>query len=693
MSTIANLMVQLGMNDSQFTQAAAGAQQAIAKLGSASASASTGMTRSSGIMNVALMAAGAAIVGATVKLAQLGFEAVKVASHMRGMQNMVNVVFGDSAGTISKFAQAAGQQFGIADDAAMQYTGTLGAMFKALDIATPSAVSMSQALTGLAGDMSSLFGISVEEAFGKIQSGMMGMDRPLKEVGIQMSSATLNAYAMSKGIKQSYDQMDEASQTLLRYSYLMQTTEYMQGNFAKTSAGWGAQMKLLAINIDSLRASIGEALIPVLLPLLTGMNNFIQTITAVVNGLKALSPEAQTLVFILVGLVTVVPAVITVVYALSSAYAIYTAIVTVAGVATGSWLTVLLAVVAVIAVLAVGFGVVLPFLQNASKDASKTISGIGGASDAAAKGADNLSKGLNNATSAAKALLSLAGFDEINKLSQSTAGGIKFPEIKIPEVKMPDLTGLADITAAIDNVMKWVNLLTYGLQTAWDSIKTGWEKLGKIFEAVKNNIISSVEAVRVVIAIVLIAAFLKAQSVWDGVVTAWQTVAARVQTVGQGIGNAIKTGLNQGIIAINAFISLLNGIKIKMPAIMGGGTVGFNIPKIGLLELTKVVTQPTGPPIGYQPTPGGNMPGSDHGMWAPKMAAGGIVTSRTLATIGESGREAVLPLEGNTGWQDSLADKIAARMGGGTNVYIGNEKLDGYVVRSSARTALRSNGR
>lgn len=49
----------------------------------------------------------------------------------------------------------------------------------------------------------------------------------------------------------------------------------------------------------------------------------------------------------------------------------------------------------------------------------------------------------------------------------------------------------------------------------------------------------------------------------------------------------------------------------------------------------------------------------------PKLATGGITNGPTPAVIGEAGREAVLPLERNTGWMDTLADKIAAR--GGNN--------------------------
>lgn len=47
----------------------------------------------------------------------------------------------------------------------------------------------------------------------------------------------------------------------------------------------------------------------------------------------------------------------------------------------------------------------------------------------------------------------------------------------------------------------------------------------------------------------------------------------------------------------------------------------------------------------------------------PRLATGGIATNSTLVNVGEKGREAILPLDNNTGWMDTLADKIAARQG------------------------------
>ena len=53
-----------------------------------------------------------------------------------------------------------------------------------------------------------------------------------------------------------------------------------------------------------------------------------------------------------------------------------------------------------------------------------------------------------------------------------------------------------------------------------------------------------------------------------------------------------------------------------------------------------------------------------------KMATGGIVDRPVNALVGEAGREAVLPLENNTGWMDTLADRILSRQDSPTKIVL-----------------------
>lgn len=57
----------------------------------------------------------------------------------------------------------------------------------------------------------------------------------------------------------------------------------------------------------------------------------------------------------------------------------------------------------------------------------------------------------------------------------------------------------------------------------------------------------------------------------------------------------------------------------------------------------------------------------------PALAKGGVIPRAMTALIGENGKEAVIPLENNTGWMDMLADRITLRNGGYNNQIIREE--------------------
>lgn len=140
---------------------------------------------------------------------------------------------------------------------------------------------------------------------------------------------------------------------------------------------------------------------------------------------------------------------------------------------------------------------------------------------------------------------------------------------------------------------------------------------------------------------------------------AWQGVQNIFRGIFDGLTNIAKKPLNAIIDAINAMIRGLN--KIKLPNwIPGFGGMGINIPTI------------------------------------PKLAKGGIVDAPTIAMVGEAGKEAVMPLENNTGWITDLAAKVADRMpvsGGNSNDNSMSGDLilqiDGSIIGKVALNQLR----
>ena len=242
------------------------------------------------IMGSAMGKVGAMVAAAFSVKAVTAFakECINLGSDLNEVQNVVDVTFGDSAPKINAWAQTTASAFGVSELQAKQFSGTLGAMLKSMGHTKDAALDMSTSMVELAGDMASFYNLDVETAFEKIRSGISGETEPLKQLGINLSVANLEAFALSQGITQSYSSMSQANQALLRYNYLMSVTADAQGDFSRTSGSWANQVKLLSLQFDSLKASIGSIAIQALTPVVRLLNEVMSAANRAASALASL---------------------------------------------------------------------------------------------------------------------------------------------------------------------------------------------------------------------------------------------------------------------------------------------------------------------------------------------------------------------------------------------------------------------
>lgn len=226
------------------------------------------------------------IVGAAFavkQLVQFGKEAIQLGSGLAEVQNVVDVTFGNLSGEVDSFAKNAVTQFGLSELSAKQFTSTMGAMLKSMGFTERAAADMGMSIAGLAGDIASFYNLGTEEAFYKIRSGISGETEPLKQLGINLSVANLEQYALTQGITKSYNAMTQQEQALLRYNYLLSVTSDAQGDFSRTSESWANQTRILSEQFNSLKATIGQGLINAFTPVIRVINTVLAGLQAVAN--------------------------------------------------------------------------------------------------------------------------------------------------------------------------------------------------------------------------------------------------------------------------------------------------------------------------------------------------------------------------------------------------------------------------
>lgn len=224
-------------------------------------------------------------------------QCLDLGSDLAEVQNVVDVTFPHMSDTIDQFAKNAAYQFGLSETMAKKFTGTFGSMAEAFGFSEKEAANMSTTLTGLAGDVASFYNISQDEAYTKLKSVFSGETESLKDLGIVMTQTALDAYALANGYGKTVQKMSEAEKVTLRLAFVQDQLTNATGDFARTSTSWANQVRILSLQFDSLKASIGQGLINLFTPIiiqinalmkkLVSLSSVFQQFTSMISGDKS----------------------------------------------------------------------------------------------------------------------------------------------------------------------------------------------------------------------------------------------------------------------------------------------------------------------------------------------------------------------------------------------------------------------
>lgn len=210
------------------------------------------------------------------------------ASDLNENLNKTQVVFDDLSGSIEEWSKTTLQSYGIAQSSSLEMISLFGDMATSMGLTTEQAAEMGKELVGRAGDLASFKNISLETAQTGLSAIFTGQAQSLKQFGIVMTEANLEAYALAEGFTKQYKEMDQAEKVMLRYQYVMDMTKNSAGDFANTSDGAANSVRVAQESLKEAAATLGQEVIPLVLPLIQDVTTLIQGINAMDEGTKKL---------------------------------------------------------------------------------------------------------------------------------------------------------------------------------------------------------------------------------------------------------------------------------------------------------------------------------------------------------------------------------------------------------------------
>ena len=215
------------------------------------------------IAAVAFAAAGAVAV-------KFGIDAVKSASDLAETVAKTGEIFGDSASDIEAFAETSAKALGQTKQQALDAASTFAVFGKSAGLAGNDLVKFSTDFTGLASDLASFNNTSPEEAITAIGSALRGEAEPLRRYGVLLDDASLRQEALALGIvNTTKSALTPQQKVLAAQALIYKQTADAQGDFARTSDGLANQQRILTAQLENVKATIGTALLPIVLEITT----------------------------------------------------------------------------------------------------------------------------------------------------------------------------------------------------------------------------------------------------------------------------------------------------------------------------------------------------------------------------------------------------------------------------------------
>lgn len=212
--------------------------------------------------------------------------AVSGASDLTETVGKTEVVFDRMSGKVMKWSEDSVRTMGLAQGTALEFASTYGDMATGMGLSIEQATTMSMNLTQLAADMASFKNIRTDVAAQKLNAVFTGETEGLKSLGIVMTQANLQAFALSQGIDKNVSAMSQQELVMLRYQYVMSVTANAQGDFVRTGDSLANQSRKLGETVKQTGESFGAILTPMVTGAVSGLQQFVQSIAELDDGAK-----------------------------------------------------------------------------------------------------------------------------------------------------------------------------------------------------------------------------------------------------------------------------------------------------------------------------------------------------------------------------------------------------------------------
>lgn len=218
----------------------------------------------SSFKNMGNLLKGALTAAALYKFKQGLIECAKAASNLEEQSAKFGTVFRGSLDKANQAVEDLTENFAMSEREAREFMAGIQDMLVPMGMARSRAAGFSGDIVKLAADLGSFNNIPTALAMNKIKSALVGMYRPMRDLGVVLSASTVEQRALADGLARTAEELTAADRAVTAYKMIVEGSADAIGDMARTHDSFANTMKRFNAQMEDFKASVGKYVIPAL---------------------------------------------------------------------------------------------------------------------------------------------------------------------------------------------------------------------------------------------------------------------------------------------------------------------------------------------------------------------------------------------------------------------------------------------
>ncbi len=217
----------------------------------------SGLSKMQSIAKTGFKAIATSVGVASTAIAGLIAKSVTMAGDLQQQIGGTEAVFGEFASKVQEDSVRAFSTMGISANDYMATINKMGSLMQGAGLDVETSMDLSSQAMQRAADVASVMGIDVNEAMEAVAGAAKGNFTMMDNLGVAMNATTIEAYALSKGITTSYNEMDNATKVGLAMEMFLEKTSKYAGNYTKENQTFAGSFTTLKAAMSNFLSGAG----------------------------------------------------------------------------------------------------------------------------------------------------------------------------------------------------------------------------------------------------------------------------------------------------------------------------------------------------------------------------------------------------------------------------------------------------